>query len=327
MSKSNRALPAVLSQRGGLLTSGVLLATGRTLAVLLTHCGLLAALTLPQAVLAQASASRDGVKVDDMSNVRKLVPAETLERQAAQQYMGLKQQANQQGALVPKDDPQLQRIQNVARKLIPFAMRWNPRAQEWKWEVVLLKSNQVNAFCMPGGKIAFYTGILDKLKMTDDEIALVMGHEIAHALREHGRERMAKSTMANVAGALAGAGLSKWLGVDPRLSNQVTGAGAKLAVLKFSREDETEADVVGLDIAARAGYDPRAGVMLWQKMGLVNKGAPPQWLSTHPAGENRIIEIRKHLPEVLPLYAKAKGVNTSSLGPYKSNVKELGPVL
>ena len=327
MSKLNCALPAVLSHSGGLLTSGALMATRRTLAVLLAQCGLLATLALPQTVLAQASAPRDGVKVEEMSGMRKLVPAETLERQAAQQYMGLKQQANQQGALVPKDDPQLQRIQNVARKLIPFALRWNPRAQEWKWEVVLLKSNQVNAFCMPGGKIAFYTGILDKLKMTDDEVALVMGHEIAHALREHGRERMAKSTMANVAGALAGAGLSKWLGVDPRLSNQVTGAGAKLAVLKFSREDETEADVVGLDIAARAGYDPRAGVMLWQKMGLVNKGAPPQWLSTHPAGENRIIEIRKHLPEVLPLYAKVKGVDTSALGPYKSNVKELGPVL
>ena len=276
---------------------------------------------------ASASASQDGVKVRDMSSVRNLVPAEQLERQAAQQYMGLKQQANQQGALVPLGDPQLQRIQGIAKKLIPFALRWNPRAAQWKWEVVLLKSGQVNAFCMPGGKIAFYTGILDKLKMTDDEIALVMGHEIAHALREHGRERMAKSTMANVAGALAGAGMSKWLGVDPRISNQVAGAGAKLAVLKFSREDETEADVVGLDIAARAGFDPRAGVLLWQKMGLVNKGAPPQWLSTHPAGDNRIQEIRKHLPEVMPLYASTRGVKVSALPPYQSNVKELGPVL
>ena len=299
---------------------------------LITGCyaSLLLALVSPLSTQAQTkaeSASADGVKVDEMSRVRKLVPAETLERQAAQQFMGLKQQANGQGVLAAKDDPQLLRIQNVARKLIPFAMRWNPRAPEWKWEVVLLKSNQVNAFCMPGGKIAFYTGILDKLKMTDDEIALVMGHEIAHALREHGRERLAKSTMANVAGALAGVGLSKWLGVDPQVAQQVTGAGAKLAVLKFSRQDETDADVVGLDIAARAGYDPRAGVMLWQKMGLINKGAPPQWLSTHPAGENRIAEIRKHLPEVMPLYAKTKGVAASTLGPYKSNVRELGPVL
>lgn len=293
----------------------------------LACCASLAPLPVWAQTGANASAPQDGVKVRDMSSVRNLVPAETLERSAAQQYMGLQQQARQQGALASQDDVQLQRIQGIAKKLIPFALRWNPRSPQWKWEVVLLKSNQVNAFCMPGGKIAFYTGILEKLKMTDDEVALVMGHEIAHALREHGRERMAKSTMANVAGALAGAGLSKWLGIDPRIANQVGGAGAKLAVLKFSREDETEADVIGLDIAARAGYDPRAGVMLWQKMALVNKGAPPQWLSTHPAGDNRIAEIRKHLPEVMPLYASTKGVTQASLPPYRSNVKELGPVL
>ncbi len=271
--------------------------------------------------------SQNGVQVGEMSRLRKLVPAEQIEQQAAQQYLGLKQQASAQNALANRNDPQLQRLQGIARKLVPFAGRWNPRAPQWQWEVSLLESKQVNAFCMPGGKIAFYRGILDKLKMTDDEVAIVMGHEIAHALREHGRERMAKTGIANMASRLAGAGLSAWLGIDPRITNSVTDAGAKLAVLKFSREDETEADVVGLDIAARAGFDPRAGVMVWQKMGFVNKGAPPEWMSTHPAGTNRIEEIRKHFPEVLPLYAAVKNVPVSNLPPYQSNVKELGPVL
>ncbi|MEN9865136.1 MAG: hypothetical protein RL748_726, partial [Pseudomonadota bacterium] len=268
-----------------------------------------------------AQPAQDGVKVDKMSGFRNLVPAQQIEEQAAQQYRGLKQQASQQGALASGNDPQLQRLQNIAKKLIPHALRWNERAPKWQWEVTLLKSNQVNAFCMPGGKIAFYTAILDKLKLTDDEVAIVMGHEIAHALREHGRERMGKAGATSVAAKVAAYGVAKWLKVDPNITDSIASKGAQLAILKFSREDETEADTVGLDIAARGGYDPRAGVTLWQKMGIVNKGAPPQWLSTHPAGTTRIAEIRSHLPEVMPLYAKTRGMQVSALGPYQSNVK------
>ena len=185
----------------------------------------------------------------------------------------------------------------------------------------LIGSSQVNAWCMPGGKIAFYTGILDKLKLTDDEVALVMGHEIAHALREHGRERAGKA-----AATQAGLGvLSSVLGLGD-LGRTVAGAGASLLSLKFGREDETEGDLVGLDLAARAGYDPRAGVILWQKMGAASKGAPPQWMSTHPSGPNRIAEIQKHLKEVMPLYAKAKGTSVAKLKPYQSNWPELAAV-
>jgi predicted Zn-dependent protease len=269
---------------------------------------------------------QDGIQVGKMSRLRNLVPAGQVEAQAQQQYFSMKSQAQQQGALLPRNDPQVRRLHAIAQRIIPFALRWNERAPQWKWEVSVFQSKQINAFCMPGGKIAFYTGILNTLDLTDDEVALVMGHEIAHALREHGRERIAKSGAANIAGRLAGAGLSAWLGIDPRITNTVTGGAAKLAVLKFSREDETEADVVGLDIAARAGYDPRAGVTLWQKMSQANKGAPPQWLSTHPAGENRITEIRKHLPEVLPLYARAKNSSVAALAPYRSNQRGLAPV-
>jgi predicted Zn-dependent protease len=264
----------------------------------------------------------DGIKLDKPSIWSRLAPAQQIEAQAQQQYLGLKSQAQQQGALVADNDPQVLRLRRIAKLLIPFAQRWNDKAQQWQWEVNLIDSPQMNAFCMPGGKIAFYTGILKTLKLNDDEVAMVMGHEIAHALREHGRERVAK----NMALRLGAAVTSSVLGLG-HTGQTLVGQGAQLAMLKFSRGDESEADLVGLDIAARAGFDPRAGIALWQKMSLVNKKAPPQWLSTHPAGENRIAEIRKHLPEVMPLFVKAKNLDGASLPPYKSNVKSLAPIL
>ncbi|HZW23733.1 M48 family metallopeptidase [Noviherbaspirillum sp.] len=282
------------------------------------------------AALPQASAkdqvSPDGVKVEKMSPLRKLVPEGELEAAAMQQFTALKQQASQKGVLVPDDHPQVQRLRTIAKKLIPQAERWNPAATDWKWEVSLIDSDDVNAFCMPGGKIGFFTGILDKLKLTDDEVAIVMGHEIAHALREHGRERLAKSNLTNVGAKVLGVGLSALFGIDPNLTGTATDLGAGALILKFSRSDETEADLVGLDVVARAGYDPRAGVALWQKMGKVSQNAPFEWLSTHPAGKSRIAEMRKHMPSVMPLYAKAKGVPQSKLPPYTTNVKGIAPI-
>jgi len=282
------------------------------------------------AALPQASAkdqvSPDGVKVEKMSPLRKLVPEGELEAAAMQQFTALKQQASQKGVLVPDDHPQVQRLRTIAKKLIPQAERWNPAATDWKWEVSLIDSDDINAFCMPGGKIGFFTGILDKLKLTDDEVAIVMGHEIAHALREHGRERLAKSNLTNVGAKVLGVGLSALFGIDPNLTGTATDLGAGALILKFSRSDETEADLVGLDVVARAGYDPRAGVALWQKMGKVSQNAPFEWLSTHPAGKSRITEMRKHMPSVMPLYAKAKGVPQSKLPPYTTNVKGIAPI-
>ncbi len=295
---------------------------------LLPICALAASLAaMPvQAEGPNASSTEEGVKVGKMSSMRNLVPAETLENQAAQQYNSMKQQARAQNALGADNHAQVQRLRTIANKLVPFALKWNERAPKWQWEVNLIGSQQINAFCMPGGKIAFYSGILSKLQLTDDEVALVMGHEIAHALREHGRERMAKSGATSIVAQLAGIGLSKWMNIDPNLAQNVTGGAAKLAILKFSREDESEADVVGLDIAARAGYDPRAGVTLWQKMSAANKGAPPAWLSTHPPGNDRIAEIRLHLPTVLPLYAKTRNTTADKLSPFRSNVAGLAEV-
>jgi predicted Zn-dependent protease len=244
--------------------------------------------------------ARDGVDVGKESVFTKLASAESVERSAVQQYGQMLSQARQQNALGPDNHPQVQRLRRIAQRIIPFALEWNPRAKDWRWEVNLIGSKQINAFCMPGGKIAFYSGILDQLKLTDDEVAMVMGHEVAHALREHARERMGKSTATNV-GAMV---LSQVLGMGA-IGHQAINSGAQLLTLKFSRDDETEGDLVGMELAARAGFDPRSGVTLWQKMGAANKGAPPQWLSTHPAGTTRIADIEKNLPKVMPLYLKA----------------------
>ncbi len=247
------------------------------------------------------AAAREGVDVGGNSAFSKLVPAQEVEQSAAQQYAHLLAQARQQGALAPKDSPALQRLRGIARRIIPYAMGWNPRAKDWQWEVNLIASPQINAFCMPGGKIAFYTGILDTLKLTDDEVAMVMGHEIAHALREHARERMGKSAATGLGANV----LSQVLGLG-QIGQTVTHYGAQLLTLKFSREDESEADLVGLELAARAGYDPRAGISLWRKMSAANKNAPPQWLSTHPAGTTRMEDMQAAMPQVLPLYNKAQ---------------------
>ncbi|WP_036172639.1 M48 family metallopeptidase [Massilia sp. 9096] len=245
-------------------------------------------------------------------------PEEVVNQQSAQQYLALMSQARDKGVLAPGNDRQLARLRAIADRLIPHTARWNPEAQRWQWQVNLLRSEQVNAFCMPGGRIAFFTGILDKLKLTDDEIAAVMGHEIAHALREHGRERMSKATATGLASQLGGAALSAWLGVDVRGATHTAG---QMLVLKFSRDEEREADLVGLDIAARAGYDPRAGLALWNKMAALDgRGAPPAIVSDHPGGPERLQQIGAHMNVLLPLYARAKNLPLERLPPYRTNL-------
>jgi predicted Zn-dependent protease len=245
--------------------------------------------------------AREGVDVGKESSFAKLMPAAQIEQSAAREYLQIQRNAAQKNALAPAHHPQVVRLRAIADRIIPFSHPWNPRAKDWRWEVNLIGSNEINAFCMPGGKIAFYYGILDKLGLNDDEVAAVMGHEVAHALREHARERMGKTLATRgaieIGAALLGLGELARLGAD---------IGAQLLTLRFGREDESEADLVGLELAARAGYDPRAGVTLWQKMGATNKGAPPQWLSTHPASATRIREIEANLPKVMPLYARAE---------------------
>ena len=254
------------------------------------------------ALVGTAGTAGAQVEVGKSSAMRTLVPAETLEQAADQQYAELLAQAKQQGALAQPGNAQLQRLQAIAQRLIPQALAWNDRARSWKWEVNLIGSKQINAFCMPGGKIAFYTGILDQLKLTDDEVAMVMGHEMAHALREHSRERLAKTQATNI-GISLGAAL---LGLGD-VGRAAANLGSQLLTLKFSRNDESEADLVGLELAARAGFDPQASVTLWEKMGKATGSQQGmQFLSTHPSGPNRIHELQQNVPRVSGLYEKAR---------------------
>lgn len=243
----------------------------------------------------------DGVKIGRKSLFTKLVPAASVESSAALQYDQMTRQAFQKRALLEDSDPQVIRLRKIFRALLPGTYKFNERAKDWRWEVNVLKSPAINAFCMPGGKIAFFTGILEKLRLTDDEVAMVMGHEMGHALWEHARERTAKTNITSIGSRVVGGLLFGQAG-------EVLGTyGSQLAALKFSRNDETEADLIGMELAARAGYDPRSGIELWKKMSAASQGAPPQWLSTHPSGATRIDTIKQHLPEVLPLYERAKG--------------------
>lgn len=242
------------------------------------------------------------VDVGPLSAARNLVPADQIEGAAVQQYGDLISKARSQRALAGPEHPQLVRLRGIAQRLIPYTRQWNDRAAGWKWEVNLIGSKQVNAFCMPGGKIAFFTGILDQLKLSDDETAMVMGHEMAHALREHARERMAKT-------ATTGAVLQ--LGAQLFGLGQLGDAGARITTqflsLKFSRDDETEADLVGLELAARGGFQPQAAVSLWTKMAQVSKSQGGlSFLSTHPTGPDRIRVLEQNVPKVEGLYRAAR---------------------
>lgn len=253
---------------------------------------------------AQTPKQQDGVEVSRSRLL--LLPASTVERSAAQQYSQLMRAAAQKNAL-NADKMQTERLRNIARKLIPQSARFNKDAAKWKWEVNLISSNQVNAFCMPGGKIAFFTGILDQLRLTDDEVAMVMGHEIGHALLEHGRARMSQEYL-----KIAGISIAASVFNLGQLSTELLGQAATVAVsLPYARKQESDSDLVGMELGARAGYDPRAAVVIWQKMQKLaqasKSGAPPQMLSTHPSNENRIRDIQAALPRVTPLYEAAKG--------------------
>jgi predicted Zn-dependent protease len=229
------------------------------------------------------------------------VSSDQVNQAAAKQYAQVTQKASQQGKL-NVDAAQTQRVRAIAARLIPQTAVFRPDAPGWQWQVVVLSSPEVNAWCMPGGKMAVYTGLIQKLNVTDDELAAVMGHEIAHALREHGRERvsqqMATSTVVGIGAVLLGAGQ---VGAD---------LGSAVANVTFtlpnSREHEREADRIGVELAARAGYDPRAAITLWQKMAAAGGGGPPQFLSTHPAPESRIEDLKVYADKVMPLYLAAK---------------------
>lgn len=232
-----------------------------------------------------------------------LVSSQELDQMAAQGYNKLTADASAKGVL-NTDRAMLQRVRAIAARIEPQTRVFRPDAPGWKWEVNVINSNELNAFCMPGGKIMFYSGLIRQLNLSDEEIAVVMGHEIAHALREHSREQVSQAIAAQTTIGI-GAAL---LGLGQGSADIAGVAYQALIATRFSRTDENEADRIGLELTARAGYDPRAGVSLWQKMIKANSGGrPPEFLSSHPTDSSRVQQIEALLPTVMPLYTAARG--------------------
>ncbi len=238
-----------------------------------------------------------------------LVPSSQILQLSDQSYAQVKAKASAEGKL--DTNPELvRRLQQVAKKIAAQSSLFRKDSAEWDWEVHLITSEELNAYCMPGGKIIFYTGIIEKLNLTDAEIAAIMGHEVAHALKEHGRERMSEELVKSL-------GLN-FLLVTNKMDAKYAGAANLLTTLTVSlphnRNQETEADGIGLDLMARAGYDPNAAVSLWQKMAGAGGNKPPEILSSHPTDRKRIDNLQNLVPKALPLYQQASAKPNKAAG-------------
>ena len=220
-----------------------------------------------------------------------------------------------------QDPREIEPVKRVAARIIEAAKRskYAEMAKQFQWEVTVIKDDKtMNAFALPGGKIAVYTGIFPVAK-TEAGLAAVLGHEVTHALARHGAERMSQGQLTNAAlqviGAAAGAS-----GMNPVLSQgamAALGAGAQVGVLlPFSRSHESEADYIGILLAADSGYDPRESVHLWERMEqLSGGGGPSEFLSTHPGHETRIAQLKKWMPEAMAIYQKRQPVQAAELPP------------
>jgi predicted Zn-dependent protease len=235
------------------------------------------------------------------------VSSDEVNASAEKEYAQMMAEAKQKNAL-DRDPAQVERVKRIVGRLIPQTAVFRPDAPKWPWEVHVITLDEINAWCMPHGKIAVYTGLLQKIQPTDDELAAVLGHEMGHALREHTREQisqqMGTQTLLGIAGALFGLG-----DTAQSLGNAV--ANVTIALPK-SRTDETEADRIGVELAARAGFDPHGAISLWEKMEKLAGSQPPQWLSTHPSNETRLADLKQYAEKVMPLYAAAKGGSASA---------------
>jgi predicted Zn-dependent protease len=230
-----------------------------------------------------------------------LVSSEDVNEAAAKAYVDIIAKAQKEGKL-NRNPKQVARIKIIANRLIPQTVAFRQDAPQWKWEVNLIESDQLNAWCMAGGKIAFYSALIEKLTLSDDEIAAIMGHEIAHALREHSRERISQQLATSVGLNLLSAGLGLSRG-----ASDLASIAANVAIsLPYGRSHEVESDRIGVELAARAGYDPRAAISVWEKMSKVGGNSPPELLSTHPSPENRMRDLANYSAKVQPLYEQAR---------------------
>lgn len=227
-----------------------------------------------------------------------LVSSDSINAQAAKGFQQLTADAQSKKKL-NTDAAMTQRVRRIGHDLIAQVGVFRPDARDWVWEINVFESEDINAFCAPGGKIGVYTGLVNRLRLTDDELAAVMGHEIAHALREHSREQMSQKTLSGL--------ITSTIAVATGVPGELMDAGSQMLVhLPNSRAMELESDVIGLELMARAGYDPRNASSIWRKMQQVSGGQQgASFLSTHPAGDQRIAELDAYVPKVLPLYQAA----------------------
>ncbi|WP_109479035.1 M48 family metallopeptidase [Paraburkholderia sp. C35] len=243
---------------------------------------------------------------------RNLIPSPMLEAQSAEEFDQIARGAEHMNRLYPASDAHTTRVQSIVDKLIPYSLKWNDRSKNWKWDVAVLRSTDIRAYCLPGGKIVIYGGMLDKVKLNDNELGMLLGHEIAHALREHARERLGEQQAAQL-----GSGTIPQLFGLADLGEAPLGIGTQLLEMKYERADETEADVIGSEIASRAGFDPRAAITLWDKLAVATRNNRDQgFIYVHPYNPARRADIMKRLPDMLPLYAKAIGKTVDALPDY-----------
>ena len=244
---------------------------------------------------------------------RNLIPSPQLEAQAADEFQQIVYGAQHAERLYPDTDARVIRVQTILDKLIPYSLKWNERATNWKWQIAVIRSPDIRMYCLPGGKIVIYSGILDRVHLNDNELGMLLGHEIAHALREHARERLGEQQ----ASQLDSSGTIPQLFGLADLGAPVLGIGSQLVEMKYTPTDETEADVIGSDIASRAGYDPRAAITLWDKLAAATHSSRNQgYIYVHPYTPARRADLMKRLPDMLQLYAKAIGKTVDELPDY-----------
>ncbi len=228
-----------------------------------------------------------------------LVSSETIDEGAAQAYEAELKAARDKGVL-NTNKAQLERVTRIAKRIVAATPTFRADAAAWNWQFNVQKTDEMNAYCMPGGRIMVYSGLIDKLDLTDAELATVLAHEVAHALREHTRERVSRA----YGQQLVLQGVAAVTGVSETTANMANMIAQVTFQLPFGRDQESEADTVGLELMARAGYDPRAALTLWNKMAAAERSGTPKFLSTHPSPKDRTKDIEKLLPRVLPLYAQ-----------------------
>ena len=227
-----------------------------------------------------------------------IVSEDTAISASKEAYVEMLKPYEQQGKI--DNDPALKkRVYRITGRLIAQAIKMRPETKNWDWSIKIIDDPKtVNAWAMAGGKMALYTGLVDKIKPTDDELAQVLGHEIAHALAKHSAEKMSVALASSIGVLAVGVAAD-----NKGLALSGAALAAALAVEKpNSRAAESEADRIGIELAAKAGYDPRAAITLWQKMAKVGGQGPPQFLSTHPSPANREKKLAEYVPEMMPYY-------------------------